>query len=140
MKADFTIAVHALVYLHHREVRTSSAEIAANVCTNAARVRKILAKLRAAGLLRTKEGAEGGYEALPETSSLTLLQVLDACEERLVEPSWLSGNAEMTCLIASGMAGVMSDLYADLNEVCRARLAEVRIGAIEEQLFGRKPG
>ena len=61
MTGEFAIAVHALVYLNHKKEVLSSDELAANVCTNPARVRKVMAKLKKAGLLSTKEGAEGGY-------------------------------------------------------------------------------
>ena len=48
MTAEFTVAVHALVYLHHRGGWLSSEELAQNVCTNPARIRKIMAKLKKA--------------------------------------------------------------------------------------------
>ena len=61
MTSEFTIAVHALVFLNHKAQVYSSEGLADNVCTNAARIRKVMAKLKKADLVKTKEGVDGGY-------------------------------------------------------------------------------
>ena len=61
MNGDHSLAVHALVYLDHRATHLPSQILAENICTNAARVRKVMRPLASAGLIATKEGAEGGY-------------------------------------------------------------------------------
>ena len=58
MTSEFTIAVHALVFLSHKGTYYSSEGLADNVCTNAARIRKVMAKLKKADLIKTKEGAD----------------------------------------------------------------------------------
>ena len=61
MNSAFCVAVHALVYLNHKARQLTSEELAENICTNPARVRKIMAVLKKAGLVETKEGSVGGY-------------------------------------------------------------------------------
>ena len=46
MTSEFAIAVHALVYLNHKQETLASVELAKNVCTNPARIRKVMAKLK----------------------------------------------------------------------------------------------
>ena len=46
MNGLFCVAVHALIYLDKRGEQLSSEELAANICTNPARVRKVMAKLK----------------------------------------------------------------------------------------------
>ena len=46
MTSEFAIAVHALVYLNHKGETVSSEALAENICTNPARVRKVMAKLK----------------------------------------------------------------------------------------------
>ena len=41
MNGDYSLAVHALVYLDHRATHLPSQILAENICTNAARVRKV---------------------------------------------------------------------------------------------------
>ena len=60
MKSDFSVAVHALVYLSVKGCTLSSDALADNICTNAARVRKVMARLKKAGLVGAREGSEGG--------------------------------------------------------------------------------
>ena len=61
MNSEFCIAVHGLVFLKLKKQCLSSEALAENICTNPARVRKVMAKLKKAGLVSTKEGSEGGY-------------------------------------------------------------------------------
>ena len=70
MKGEFGIAVHALVYLNHKRKRESSESIAENVCTNPARIRKVMAQLRRAGLVEAREGAEGGFLFVKEAEQV----------------------------------------------------------------------
>ena len=56
MNSDFIVAVHALVYLNHKADIVSSEALAKNICTNAARVRKVMAPLKRAGFVTTREG------------------------------------------------------------------------------------
>ena len=56
MTAEFALAIHGLVYLYHRGKMVTSEELAQNICTNPARVRKVMAKLHKAGLIIASEG------------------------------------------------------------------------------------
>ena len=77
MTGEYTIAVHALVYLNHMGTMLSSEKMASNICTNPARVRKVLAKLKRAGLVETREGSEGGYRFQKDPDQVTLRQVAE---------------------------------------------------------------
>ena len=72
MNGLFCVAVHALIYLDKRGCMLSSEELAANICTNPARVRKVMAKLKKAGLVSTRAGSDGGYQLTADPASLTL--------------------------------------------------------------------
>ena len=43
----------------------------------------------------------------------------------------------MECLVASGMAGIMDDLYGDLNALCMDHLATITIADIDRKIFGK---
>ena len=136
MTGEFAIAVHALVYLNHKKTTLSSEALAKNVCTNPARIRKVMAKLKKAGLVSTKEGAEGGYRFTADPGEVNLLQIDLAVEGKLVSAGWKSGNKEMDCLVASGMADVMDGIYEELDALCRERLRKITIREIDGELFG----
>ena len=106
MTSEFAIAVHALVYLHHKNAVLSSEELAENICTNSARVRKVMAKLKKKELIGTKEGIKGGYHMSLDASEITLGDICEALQVDIVKAAWRSGSMDMDCMIASGMAAV----------------------------------
>ena len=72
-------------------------------------------------------------------AELTLDRVAAAVDTAFVESGWHSGAADRNCAICAGMAGVMDEIYADLDAGCRRRLAGVTIADIEDRLFAGKP-
>jgi Rrf2 family protein len=135
MTSEFAVAVHGLVYLDQRKITTSSEELASNVCTNPARVRKVMAKLKKAGIIATKEGLEGGYHLIGDPDTISLKQISDALDVAFVSSSWKSGDENNPCMVASGMAGVMDEIYGELNELCRERMEQITIKDIREKLI-----
>ena len=78
MTGEFAVGVHAAVFLSRKKGVHSSEEIAERVGTNPARVRKILAGLKRAGLVETKEGSDGGYMFCLDAEAVDLKMVADA--------------------------------------------------------------
>ncbi len=136
MNSDFIVALHSLVYLKHKGTKVSSDELAKNVCTNPVRIRKVMAGLREKGYVSTKEGVDGGY-MYSATHPIRLLDVYTALNFTLIHSNWKSGNLNASCLISSGMAGVMEDLSAQLEAACREKLANIYIDDIEQQLISK---
>lgn len=135
MTSEFTIAIHAMVYLSFRKATVSSDLLAENVCTNPARIRKVMGRLKKAGMVATKEGLDGGYHMEKPAASLTLKDVGEALEVDFVSASWKSGDHNRPCLISSGMGGVMDGIYEELNELCKSRLKDITIEDIGKQIF-----
>lgn len=135
MSGIFTIAVHALVYLNRHEEIISSEELAKNICTNPARIRKVMAMLHRANLVKTQAGARGGYSFCGDPESITLQAVCRAVEDSPVPAGWKSGEIDTPCMIASGMSGVLEEVRAELNEACFERLAAITIADINRKIF-----
>ena len=51
MTSEFAIAVHALVFLDRSNATIASEELADNVCTNPVCIRRVMGKLKKAGLI-----------------------------------------------------------------------------------------
>lgn len=135
MNSDFTVAVHALVCLAHSGKVLSSEELAENICTNPARVRRVTAKLKKAGLLETKEGSEGGCRFAGNPAETDLARVAAALDVKFVEAAWRSGDREKDCPICAGMAGLMDDLLTDLDRLCKQRLSQITVADLDRSLF-----
>ena len=138
MDGSFNLAVHALVCLSHSGQSLSSEVLAENICTNPTRVRRVMAGLKKAGMVETREGLDGGYRLCAEPEVLSLRQIAEAVEAHFVDCAWRSGDIDRDCAICSGMAGVMDELYRQMSRQCAAYLAHITVADIEKQLFEKK--
>ena len=138
MDSSFNLAVHALVCLSHSGRSLSSEALAENICTNSTRVRRVMAGLKKAGMVETREGSDGGYRLCADPAALSIRQVAEAVNARFVDCAWRSGDIDRECAICSGMAGVMDTLYREMNEECAAYLSRITIADIETRLFTQK--
>jgi len=135
MTAEFPVAVHAIVYLWHRKCQLSSEELAKNICTNPARVRKVMARLKRTGLVLSREGRfGGGYYVNDDAGDTTLARIYDALGEEAVSVPWRSGDPCEKCLVAAGMADAMQEVYDAMNRSCRERLETVTVAQLERRL------
>lgn len=135
MTSDFTIAVHALVFLNHKQKQQSSEAISDNVCANPVRIRKVMSQLKKAGLVEAKGGTEGGYFFAKNPSEVSLNAVAGALKIDFVANSWKTGDPHMACLIASGMNEIMKDIYARMNQACIAYLGQISIADLDYTIF-----
>ena len=70
-------------------------------------MRRVLARLKRAGLIAAKEGSgEGGY-VFRGSGDTDLAVIARALNIRFTDSSWQSGLGNHECLIASGMPGIM---------------------------------
>lgn len=139
MNAEFALAIHGLVYLYHRKRIITSEELAHNICTNPARVRKVMAKLQKAGLISSSEGKGSGYHISENGGNITMLQVMEALSEIPVTQKWRSGEIDRPCQISSGMAEVMDEVYSEMNRRCYEYLETRTIADIDMQVTTDRP-
>lgn len=135
MTSEFNIAVHALIILNHNQRTVSSEDLAENICTNSARVRKVMAMLKHSGLVLTKEGIDGGYTLAVPGEKINLKQVCRATKACFVSASWKSGDAHKECRIASGMGDLMDEIYGELNQICKDHLEGITIRDLDGEIF-----
>lgn len=135
MNSSFSIAVHALVYLNHMERVLSSEELARNVCANPVLIRKVMSKLKKAGIVDTKGGNSGGYVFTADAEALTLERIAEAIDAHFVGSPWRSGDVDKECLISSGMGELMQNIYARLDERCRESLRGITVADIDRKIL-----
>jgi Rrf2 family protein len=70
---QFAVGVHVLILLGAgRDAPLSSEEMAASVGTNPVYIRRVLGRLREAGLVVSRPGARGGWRLVREGTEITL--------------------------------------------------------------------
>jgi len=135
MNSEFVIAVHSLVLLAYRpDGMATSEEIAENVCTHPARVRKVLSCLRKHGYIDTREGPGGGYRLLGQPNDVTLADVYRALAAGSLAPNWCSGDPEKDCIVSSNMAEVMNAVFCGADRHVEQYFEGITIGGMLSQV------
>ena len=121
-----SLALHTLGHMAGAPNRTrTSADIAQHAGTNPV-VRRVLGKLREAGLLASEKGHAGGWKLAKPAKSITLADVYLALDERLV-----SGSREDTepshCNVETDLQLRISEVLADIEASLVQRLSETSI-------------
>lgn len=137
MDGLFIIAVHVLVYLSHKGEYTSSRELAGNICTNSARIRKVISKLSSAGLVETMKGKSGGCRLNGDAGKITLRIVASAMKTSFASPSWESREFDEKCLISTLMKDEMEKLGREMDGVLYSFLDGITIRDIEKDIMTR---
>ncbi|MEM0937741.1 MAG: Rrf2 family transcriptional regulator [Pseudomonadota bacterium] len=125
------LALHTLGHMAAEPGRMrTSADIADHAGTNPVVVRRVLGKLREAGLLISEKGHAGGWRLARDPQTITLADVYLALEERLVATDDLEDPA--TCHVEHALhqrvAAVMSSIERSLVE----RLAATTIAEVQQ--------
>jgi Rrf2 family transcriptional repressor of oqxAB len=117
-RGQFALAVHTLVLLARTSECTTSASLAGSVNAHATCLRRMLATLAAAGLVRASEGRDGGYRLALPAAEITLADIYAALAgEPLLRPS---------ATVSSGcpIGAAMGPLFAEIAEDAEARFQE----------------
>ena len=124
-----SLALHTLGHMAAEpgRVRTSSV-IAEHAGTNPVVVRRVLGRLREAGLLTSEKGHAGGWRLAKSPTNITLADVYLALDERLVarDQALATPSCSLEGALYKRIAGVLEEVEQSLIE----RLAETRISDV----------
>lgn len=122
-----SLALHTLSHMAGEPDRVrTSADIADHAGTNPVVVRRVLGKLREAGLLVSEKGHAGGWRLAKSAASITLADVYLALDERLVAGS--TGEVEPShCSVETGLQTRVAEVLEDIEESLVTRLRETSI-------------
>lgn len=119
-----SLALHTLSHMAGDPFRVrTSADIADHAGTNPVVVRRVLGKLREAGLLTSEKGHAGGWKLAKPAEGISLADVYLALDERLVsgsgqdeEPSSCSVETDLQVRVAQVLFEIEESLVARLRE------------------------
>jgi len=121
-----SLALHTLSHMAGEPDRMrTSADIAEHAGTNPVVVRRVLGKLRVAGLLSSEKGHTGGWRLAKSADKITLADVYLALDERLVAGS--SDSEPSDCHVESGLQTRVAEVLQDIEESLVQRLRETTI-------------
>ncbi|MEM8656945.1 MAG: Rrf2 family transcriptional regulator [Pseudomonadota bacterium] len=126
-----SLALHTLGHMASEPERVrTSADIAGHAGTNPVVVRRVLGRLREAGLLTAEKGHAGGWRLARSPQDITLADVYLALDESLVAAApddEEAPNCSVEHALHRKVATVMKDIERNLIEQLSATtIAEVR--------------
>ncbi|MFI6598740.1 Rrf2 family transcriptional regulator [Nonomuraea sp. NPDC050536] len=130
----FTVAIHALAWMAlvqpRRQGRVmTSDEIAGSVNTNPVVIRRILGRLREAGLVVSQRGHGAGWLLARDPAAIDLAAVYDAVEDApLFDLHATPPNP--TCPVGNGIQPVLKQTYGRVATALHAELATTSIADV----------
>jgi Rrf2 family protein len=119
----FSTGMHTLILLARQPDQLHSSDsLAAKLQTNAVVIRRILAQLQKAGLVRNHKGPSGGSELMHPPAKVTLADVY-----RAVEPSSLFHDAAIRGADAKRVATEISRAFDQAEAAMLQSLQEVSL-------------
>ena len=124
-----SLALHTLSHMagDPSRVRTS-ADIADHAGTNAVVVRRVLGRLREAGLLTSEKGHAGGWRLAREPQNISLADVYLALDESLISTG--TENHTPTCSVEHALQRQILNVMEEIEQSLINRLSETTISEV----------
>jgi len=123
----YTVAIHILTLLAYCGPEPLTSEfIAGSVNTNPVVIRRILASLRTAGLVRSQGGPGGGWQLLKDPDHISLRDVLVALEEAPLFPLH-SADPNILCPVGKAIQSLLTGHFRAAQEALEKDLDRTTI-------------
>jgi len=124
-----SLALHTLSHMAREpdRVRTSS-DIADHAGTNPVVVRRVLGRLREAGLLTSEKGHAGGWRLARSPQDISLADVYLALDERLVASDEISEAP--ACSVEHALQKRVSGVLEEIEQTLIQKLGETSISEV----------
>lgn len=138
MKSDnrLSAVLHALLHMADHGGPITSAELARMMSTNPVVVRRTMAGLRDAGLVRSEKGHGGGWELARPLDEITLRQIYDA----LGAPRLIAMGIPLAhpgCIVEQAVNRSLGAAFADAEALLVSRLGGVTLAALAADFSAR---
>ena len=133
MKQDnrLSAVLHALLHMADHGGPLTSAELAQMMSTNPVVVRRTMAGLREAGLVRSEKGHGGGWELARDLKSVTLRDIYDA----LGAPRLMAMGIPLAhpgCLVEQAVNRSLAGTFAEAEALLVSRLGDVTLAQLAD--------
>lgn len=136
VNTQFSIAVHALAAIAHYERAFTSEILAGSVNANPVFVKRILAKLSKANLVKAAVGKSGGYDLSRSPKSVSLLDIYSAVNP----PSAFAIHTyakSKGCVVSSNIKEVMGEVLVGTKKSVEDDLRRISLADVVSKIRSR---
>ena len=128
--------LHVLLHMAHQQGSFTSEQIAGMLGTNGAVVRRTLAGLREAGLVRAVKGHHGGWTIARDLVDISLLDIHQAVgTQQLFTIGWDNDNP--TCAVEAAVNSSVADILENAEKQLMERFAKVTLADLSREFSAR---
>ena len=133
MNTRFTVAAHILTLLAvFKDQALTSDFIAGSVETNPVVIRRLLGRLRDAGLVSALPGPGGGFVLTANPTTLTLLDVYQAVAERGLIAVHPGGSAR--CPVGRNIGSLLDEVTSQAEDAMLESLRATTVAALAQRV------
>jgi DNA-binding IscR family transcriptional regulator len=129
----FALAAHAVAALALDADGSTSERIALSANTHPARVRRVLTRLVAAGIVVSREGGRGGYDLARAPEAIRLDEIFSALGEGPFFPTH-PRLPDAECPVGAGILAALRTIEGDVDEAVRGALGQRSAAWLAEQV------
>ena len=135
MDTKFSVALHILTMISESKELLSSQALAESVGTNASYIRKVIALLKNAGLITSRQG-KTGYQLSKEPKNITLLEIYFATQEvSHISLFQVHQNSNPDCPVGKHIQAAVSPLFASAEAQLEKELAQQTLEDVINNLY-----
>ena len=124
-----SLALHTVSHMAgDPERKRTSSDIAEHAGTNPVVVRRVLGKLREAGLLNSEKGHAGGWTLTRSPEDITLADIYLALDESLIASD--ESAADSTCSVEDALRVRVRTVIEDVERSLIAQLSETTLAEV----------
>ena len=133
----FSVSVHIMTALAFHQGQDpelmTSETLASSVRTNPTVVRRLIAKLVEAGLLKAYKGKSGGVKLAKEAQEISLKDIYVACSDKRLLSS-PNKSPQKKCPVSCSMGKLMNELIDGFEENSMSYLAKIRLADLTHKI------
>ena len=135
MDTKFSVALHILSMISESKETLNSQLLAESVGTNASYIRKILALLKNAGLIRSQQG-KVGIQLNKKPDEISLLEIYYATQEvSRIKLFQAHQNPNPACPVGQHIDAAISPIFEGLEQQLEEQLANQTLDVVMKNLY-----
>jgi Rrf2 family protein len=139
VNSKLTVGIHMLTLLAFADpLPLPSETIAGSVNTNPVVIRRLLARLRKAGLVDSSSGPGGGWRLTRRPEEIRLSDLRAALEENREVFPLHNTNPDAACPVGGKIQGVLTAIYDDAIRALDRRLSLTTIADVLKSVVARR--